>query len=229
MNDQIVLYTETLDDQEKARIALENRIRAMGEYNLHDELFDELLLRVKGLEKEAEKALKKHLRKLPLYPWISSQVGLGEKQMGRLLGAIGDPYLRPIFDDDNNLVEEVPRTVSQLWAYCGYGVENGEAPRRRKGVQGNWNETARMRVRLISESCIKQSHSPYRTVYDEAREKYEDALHPVVCVRCGPSGKPAEANSPLSDGHKHARALRIVSKEILKDLWIESKRLYELG
>lgn len=227
MNEQIVLYTETLDDQERARIALESRIRSMKEYGLQDDLLDQLLISISTLEQEAEKALKKHLRSLPLYPWIKNQVGLGEKQVGRLLGAIGNPYLRPIFDDDGNLIDEVPRTVGQLWSYCGYAVEKEEAPRRRKGIQAKWNDTAKMRVRLISESCIKQSHSPYRIIYDSARAKYQNALHPLDCPRCGPSGRPALKGSPLSDGHKHARALRIVSKEILKDLWVESKNLYE--
>lgn len=47
-------------------------------------------------------------------------------------------------------------------------------------------------------------------------------------VRCGPAGKPAPEGSPLSDGHKHARAIRITAKAILRDLWIESRGLYEL-
>jgi hypothetical protein len=64
-------------------------------------------------------------------------------------------------------------------------------------------------------------------VYYEAREKYTNSVHPAVCVRCGPEKKPAQPGSPLSDGHKHARALRIVSKEILKDLWVAAKDLHE--
>jgi hypothetical protein len=32
--------------------------------------------------------------------------------------------------------------------------------------------------------------------------------------------------TPLSPGHQHARAVRIVAKEILKDLWIEARNLY---
>lgn len=73
--------------------------------------------------------------------------------------------------------------------------------------------------------CAPQSNSrararsPYRDVYDQARAHYADALHKEPCVRCGPSGKPALAGSPLSDKHKLARALRKVGKEILKDLW----------
>lgn len=67
----------------------------------------------------------------------------------------------------------------------------------------------------------------YRIAYDEARAKYAESVHPADCVRCGPAGKPALADTPLSDAHKHARALRIVSKTILRDMWIEARALYE--
>jgi len=68
--------------------------------------------------------------------------------------------------------------------------------------------------------------SPYRLVYDAARAKYADAVHPAQCVRCGPAGSPALAGSKLSDAHKLARALRAVSKAIVKDLWREARRLH---
>lgn len=103
----------------------------------------------------------------------------------------------------------------------------GVAPKRQKGQRANWSTTAKTRAYLIAESCIKQHKSPYRAVYDEGRAKYSGAVHQVPCVRCGPSGKPAEIGSPLSAGHQHARAMRLVAKAILRDLWTESKRLHE--
>ncbi len=103
----------------------------------------------------------------------------------------------------------------------------GVAPKRTKGQRANWSSTAKMRAYLIAESCVKVRHSPFRKVYDDTRTKYADAVHKVPCVRCGPKGKPAVVGSPLSDGHKHARALRAVAKEVLRELWRESKRLHE--
>lgn len=38
-------------------------------------------------------------------------------------------------------------------------------------------------------------------------------------------GTAAVRGTPLTDGHKHARAMRLVAKEILKDLWIEARRV----
>lgn len=43
----------------------------------------------------------------------------------------------------------------------------------------------------------------------------------------GPAGKPAPTGSPLSTGHQHARALRLVAKTVLRDLWREARRIHE--
>ena len=91
----------------------------------------------------------------------------------------------------------------------------------------NWSEDARKRAWLIATSCIK-TKGHYRDIYDATRAKYAEAVHNADCVRCGPAGKPALAGSPLSLGHQHARGLRAIAKELLRDLWIESKRIHEL-
>ena len=106
------------------------------------------------------------------------------------------------------------------------GGHVGVAPKRQRGAHANWSATAKMRAFLVAESCIKQSGTPYRAVYDATRAKYADALHAVECIRCGPKGKPAPIGSALSDGHKHARALRAVAKEVLRDLWREARRIH---
>lgn len=242
----IGLYAETLDDIEGVRKAAANRLRALqaapedNGYGLADG--DPVVLTqssvmesIDALEKQVIKNLEKAVKTHPLGPWIIAQKGIGLKQAGRLLAKTGDPYYHNGYHDtgavdkDGESVMEPydrPRTVSELWAYCGYSVVGGESQRHRKGQQGNWNDTARMRAWNIAGSCLKaQGH--YADVYYAAREHYADAVHQKECVRCGPSGKPAQVGSALSDGHKHARALRKVSKEFLKDLWRESKRLHE--
>ncbi len=100
------------------------------------------------------------------------------------------------------------------------------APKRTRGQQSNWSEDARKRVWVIASAMPKFPGGHYEHVYRQAREKYADAVHPTECVRCGPAGKPAPAGTDLSDGHKHARAIRIVAKELLKDMWRESRDLY---
>lgn len=126
---------------------------------------------------------------------------------------------------------------TQIWSA-------GVAPTRARGQRSNWSATAKMRAFLIAEACIKQlgadckalgdnQHTEgcacggYRKVYDAGRIKYADALHPVDCRRCGPAGKPAPAGTPLSAGHQHARAMRLVMKELLRDLWIQARAIHE--
>jgi hypothetical protein len=54
-------------------------------------------------------------------------------------------------------------------------------------------------------------------------------MHAAPCQQCAGKGKSAEAaiGAPLRPGHQHARALRLVAKEVLKDLWVASKEIHE--
>ena len=230
------ILADVLDDLETVRIANENRVRQLtrteedsdGEERGHGLTLDnpmvkKLVTSVESLaqaEKDATANLQKAMKAHPLGPWVKSQAGVGEKQAARLLATIGDPF----WNDLHNR----PRTVSELWAFCGYAVHDGHAQARRRGERSNWSADAKMRTYLIAVSCVKQSaeKSKYRRVYDEGRAKYADAVHPHDCKRCGPAGKPALAGSPLSAGHQHNRAIRLISKELLKDLWIASRDLY---
>jgi hypothetical protein len=239
-----------VDDLETLRIANAHRYRLLtteevGEdgvqrgLNLPESHPDVVRLKatldgLKAVEDGAIKHVQSHMRKSVWGPWLKQATGVGEKQLARLLGSIGDPYW--------NTLHDRPRTVSELWAYCGLhvlrsgdqsGVDThiahaaGVAPRRQKGQKANWSEDARKRAWLIATSCVK-TKGAYRAVYDATRAKYDGTVHKVDCIRCGPAGKPAKAGSELSAGHQHARALRAVAKEVLKDLWIEARRQYEL-
>lgn len=204
-------------DIEQMRIATANRLRiltlneadedgVMRGWSLPDNHPSVIALRYQFeafeiQEKTMEKALAKQLKTHPLHPWIKSQIGLGDKQMARLLGVIRDPYW--------NELHQRPRTVSELWAYSGLHVINGQGAKRRKGQQSNWSAEAKSRIYLIAVSCIKQSKSPYRAVYDD-RRAHTAITHP-----------------DWTDGHSHNDALRIMGKEILKQLWIQSRAIHE--
>ena len=222
----LTTLAEAVDDIETVRIANENRYRSM---TLDDPDFGHgidvddpaavtmaaIVDALKGVEERTIRQLQKTMRAHPLGDFVAETPGLGEKQVARLLAKIGDPYWHD--------AEDRPRSVRELWAYCGLHVIDGQAPRRTKGVKLNWNQDAKMRVWLIAASCIKISTSPYRAVYDATREKYADAVHETACVRCGPSGKPAPIGSTLNAGHQHARAMRQMCKDILLDLWVAAK------
>ncbi|MGX6508250.1 hypothetical protein [Rhodococcus sp. SJ-2] len=267
------LLAEVVDDLESVRIANSNRVRILtrdeadsdGEergFGLtadHPEVA-KLLATVDVMssgEKDAIKNLENAMKKHALGKFVKATPGLGLKQTARLLAAIGDPYWNDLYDR--------PRTVGELWAYCGFHViktsgsghvrhdpqnpvaaagssstptsrcpseiqlphDVGVAPKRTRGQKSNWSETARKRTWVIASAIPKFKTSPYEPVYRTAREKYADTVHPTVCVRCGPAGKPAPIGSPRSAGHQNAMAIRLVAKEILKDLWIQSREIYE--
>lgn len=219
----------TLDDLESQRIAMENRYRSLtqsgvsengnewgfglDERNPQVATMGALVDQAREMEKQAVKNLEKLMRQHPLGPWVKAQRGLGDKTTARLLGIIGDPYW--------HTAENRPRTVSELWAYCG--LRPGQ--KRRKGVQANWSDEAKKRAWLLATSCVK-SGGPYREVYDKRRDHTGERLHDTECVRCGPAGKPAQPGSSWSKGHQHADALRITSKEILKDLWKQARNCH---
>lgn len=188
---------------------------------------------MRRLEHDAEIGMRKAFRRCAIHAWVKAQVGLGDKQVARLLGVIGDPYW--------HLAEDRPRTVSELWAYCGLHVlpaghsrtddqgmvaggdqtsdssrsasdthmkSAGVAARRRKGQQANWSTEGKTRAYLIATSCIKQERSPYRAVY-VARRTHTSSTHP-----------------DWTPGHSHNDALRVTSKAVLKALWRAARDLH---
>jgi hypothetical protein len=257
----LALAADVVDDLERTRIANENRLRQLtrdepdedGEvrgFGLTEDHPDVARLAniVDGLariEHEATLNLQRAMRRHPLGPWVKAQKGVGEKQAARLLAAIGDPHW--------NYLHDRPRTVSELWAYCGlhtlpvgqpksddYGTSadgataGGDqllvddqskhvAARRKKGQRANWSTAAKMRAWNIAGSMLKAGN---RETYDKRKAATEGRAHATECVRCGPSGKPAQPGSPWSDAHRHADALRIVSKELLKQLWRAARDIH---
>lgn len=175
-----------------------------------------------ALEKEIVSLMKQH----PLGPWVESRKGCGHKTIGRLIGCIGDPYLRVTVSQDG-VITQSPRSLRQCWALCGMSVlPDGTTPARRKGEKASWNVNARRALFIISRSQVYGRDNYYRPLYDEEKEHYLKTPHALACKRCGPSGKPAPPGSERSKGHADANALRKVSQQVIKDLWRESRKLH---
>lgn len=227
----LVLTADVLDDLEKTHNANRNRLRqltrtaadsdgeergfGLDESNPHVARLAAMVDQMAGLEKEAVKDLERAMKAHPLGPWVKAQKGIGDKQAARLLASIGDPYW--------NTLHDRPRTVSELWAYCGLDVRAGQGPRKRRGQACNWSQDARKRIWLISRSII-QCRGDYRAIYYDRKEQTEGRLHAAECPQCVGSSKKGE---PWRDGHRDADATRVLSKAVLKDLWVEAKRIHE--
>ena len=198
LSDKLLFLAETLSDVEGVRIGMQNRLRQFVADDVASEhevaLLSSLVEQQAKLEHEIVLELRRVMRRHPLGPWVARSKGVGEKQAARMLAAIGNPYW-------NDAHRRPRRGPAELWAYTGYHVlGDGAAARRRKGQRANWNATAKMRTFLVAESCMK-SKGDYRQVYEAGRAKYAD----------------------LPAGHAHNRALRLVGKAILKDVWREAR------
>lgn len=227
-----------LDDLENLRIRNGNRVFATKRRGIVPEPFVDLIsARVKELEDEiAKQSINTARQQFPLlFEWAKIYRGLGEKSLARLLAIIGDPTIRTTghWDDlkagDKEIKRiwiidgEFDRTLAQLRTYCGHG-----APGRRTKQMSQedafqlGSPRAKKQVWLIATSMLKAGN---RSAYDARREQTKDKLHDKLCVRCGPSSKPAVVGTPWKDGHKHADALRVLGKEFLKDLWTAAQEI----
>jgi len=253
----LALAAEVLDDLERVRIANANRLRILttteadadgeqrgfGLDNSHPDVarLAAIVDMLGKVEHDATLNLQRHMRRHPLGPWAKAQRGIGEKQVARLLAAIGDPYIRPeIAREDGTVVPAGPRTVSALWAYCGLHVlplggdpspgagdtldpPAGVAPKRARGQRANWSTAAKTKAYLIALSCLKQLVKPCT-----------GEAHTDDC-QCSPyrvtydqrRAHTAGTRPDWTDGHSHNDGLRVAAKAILRDLWREAKRIHE--
>lgn len=227
-----------LDNVEALRMAVENRLRqatravedsdgklrglGLAEDDPVVESSRQMLAGLMELERSATKVLERVMKRHPLGEWQRSRVGVGAKQLARLLASIGDPYW--------NLKDDCPRRVSQLWSYCGERVsDQGVAVRRRKLERPNWSTAAKSKVFLVAESAVRSGKapgSPYYKFYAERKLATVGRLHVAACAPCGPAGKPAAVGSLWSDKHRDVDAKRVLAKEILRELWVEARRIH---
>src|SRR6185312_14907270 len=113
------------------------------------------------------------------------------------------------------------RGPAELHAYCGYRPDQ----KRRKGVKSNWNAQAKMRAFLIAESAVK---SGVRKLdgYDDSSGY--DLTHREAISALGAEYLKARANwadRDTSEGHKHNHAVRFVAKAVLRDLFLEARKV----
>jgi hypothetical protein len=192
------IAAETLTDLERVRIAIENRLRAMEQFHGTESTpqFTALSAIKDGIAKMEHESELVLKRTLRTHP-----LGKWVKGMIGVGEKQGARLIAAIGDPAWNDLDERPRRgPAELWAYCGYAPGQN----RRKGGENNWNHEAKMRAYLVATSCIKQMDSPYRAAYDAARASWADR--------------------DVSDGHKHNHALRVVAKEVLKDMFLTARR-----
>lgn len=224
---ELRIWAEMFHDAQKSRIANVNRAESDG---VDPAIYAAHIATLERTEHECRLALRRTFRRVappPIVEWQKNATGIGIDLLARLLGHMGHPrWATPHHWEGTGtnriLITDPPfeRSVGQLWQFSGHGAPG----RKWKGMTADdlaaqGSPTIKMLVHLNAEACMKCMTSPFRLVYEQARLGCIDRLHTAECVRCGPSGKPAQIGTPWRAGHQHAHALRIVGKEILRDLW----------
>lgn len=235
-----MLFTlaQTLQDYETLRIAEEHRLRIFStpsdvpdedgvcrgfgyaEDSNEVQVVKGLIDPLKDLEHRTVLSLQKRMRVNPIWPYFKDVKGVGEKTLARLMACIGDPYLRPLDDGSYE-----PRTVSQLWAYCGMHTianKDGEivAAKRMKGVQANWNTEAKTRLFLLSQNLLRQGIRKDKDGNQYAVTEYGQ-------LYLDRRAHTAVTHPEWNPGHGLNDALRIMGKELLKQLWRAAREIHE--
>lgn len=252
----LIAFVRFWEEEQRHRIRVGNMIgaleRAGGDVNPDLATARKFVQKV---EDSIKVPIEMEWRKHPLYQWQQSIPGFCLHDAAVLVAMLdGDPYIAypkrqitkaeakelgleiPKKKDGSDMERWIipagdpyPRTVSQLWAFCGVGKPG----RREKGMSQEdalalGKPLLKARMRGIAER-LKMNHNPhFEAVYAAARTRVENRNHEKPCPQCGGKGKgPAAEGTPWRDGHKHAHALRIVAKQFLLELWIEAKRIHE--
>lgn len=174
---------------QKARIQFSNRIRAIehqqddGTYKYYIETWQKKFAEI---EKDVDASLSDLAEDMPI---VEKMIRV--KGVGKIL-AIKAAAMIDI---------QRASTISALWKYAGYGVQNGQCERPRKGEKLHYNKRLKTTCYLIGISFLR-SNSPYRQIYDEARRYYRE-------------------NRPdWTKAHQHNAAMRKMIKIWLAHLWL---------
>jgi hypothetical protein len=206
---ELRLACEIAEDIAEQEGALDNRIRASAV----TKATEKHLVRMAAALHQAKLAADLNRRDTyravvpkAIREWQEYTAGIGDEGLPRLLGHIGHPAWKWVHEAqgetrDAILVDSSHRTFGQLIAYCGLVP----CRRRHKGMtaddaQGLGRRRVGPIIHMIADSAgIKNRDSIYRGWYDDARTFYD--------------------TQDIAPGHAMNRALRIVKREILRDLW----------
>lgn len=192
---------------QKSRIQFSNRASAIVRGSdqagaATQELVERWQQRFDELETAADKDISALVENMPIVAAMTEVRGVGKLLAAKVVAMIDI---------------ERAGTVSALWRYAGYGVKDGERERPVKGEKLHYNLRLKTTCYLVGSSFLR-SNSPYRAVYDESKEYYQN-------------------NRPdWTKAHIHNAAMRKMIKTWLAHLWqvwremegLETRELYAM-
>jgi len=201
---------------ERLRVASEIRLSHLARQGKHDPETDELYCRVKDLEDFVDGRIAELIESHPAYPWFSRVKGIGNENIAKVVGLID-------ITRDN--------TPSSLWKFAGFSVENGAAPKRRKGDRLSYNSQLRSLFWRLGSSLLRakgkyysypEKGVGYLQFKDKYYQRYQNQGVRIVAATSLPrrEGKRYEPEGVISEGHIHNMALRKMIKLFIVHLWV---------
>ncbi len=197
---------------EKLRVASEVRISHLANNKRTDKDTEELHERIEDLEKFVDGKVAGLIKSHPAYPWFSKVKGIGKENIGKVVAPI-----------DINRAD----TISALWRFAGFSVEDGKAPKRLKGGgKLHYNSQLRSMCWRLGTSLLRargKFYDYYLKEKDKYGQKYENIGKRIVPTTSLPTKdkKRYEPEDMISEGHVHNQALRKMIKLFLACLWLE--------
>lgn len=223
------------ENVERVVIAIENQIRRFTEDGWPEAAFlwsEEQVPALRAVRSQLMAQLAPTMEGTRLAEWVRETTGLGPA----VFFVLG---LMPPLEEF--------RTVSAVWKYSGLHVADGRAPKRSAGEGLGFNVRRRAYVLMrVADPCMRKRTSPYRAVYDR-RKAHTQETHPDMlpagagcefCDRAYERTKKLRAERQFerertavaidcanlggahwAPKHRHADALRVMAKAILRDAW----------
>lgn len=156
-------WVEFRDVVQSYRIAMSNRRFARDNGNdtsskLLSDIVDDLSKKFEDLEEQVTKEVVNRAREMEIVYRITNAKGIKDVLAATIVSMID--------------IERAD-TVSALWRYAGWGVVDGKAERPTKGEKLHYNARLKKACFNVGKSFL-MCNSPYRSVYDNAKEFYQD-------------------------------------------------------
>lgn len=196
---------------EKVRVRSQVRQSHLALDGRHDDETDDLVAKLKELEAYVDGRVAAHLTTHPAYPWFSRVKGIGKENIGKVLGPVDI---------------HKAQTISALWKFAGFSVDDGHAPKRVKGGgKLSYNSQLRTMCWRLGSSLLR-ARGRFYMFYCERKEEYQKryaaagvAIVPVTSLP-KVDGKRTETPTMISEGHVHNMASRKMIKAFLACLYI---------
>lgn len=195
---------------EKLRVSSEVRQTHLALQGRTDPETDELHRRLEDLEDYVDGRIAHLIQSHPAYYWFSRVKGVGKENIGKVVAPVN--------------IERAD-TISSLWKFAGFSVEDGKAPKRAKGDKLSYNSQLRSMCWRLGSSLLRgkgEFYAYYINEKEKYRQRYQNQGIEIVPATKLPKkdGKRYEPGDMISEGHVHNQAMRKMIKLFLACLWL---------